>query len=343
MNRLVNMRIENVSAVGSPANRRSFLVIKAEGDPLTFDDALINRRMYELYSDLGELYGALLQTLDSIRCSDAPDKLTAVGTALTAYLNALTSSMPDMIADLTGADEDDGDLTKSASALETALAQITTVRDRLQKGVSLMAEAKKPDAGTLTKLGHGIAAMFAKAFGADDATQTELDRIAKGDPEPVVDTVTQARLKKAEDDAAITATALSKANDDIKSLRDEASLRKFAEEVAGFKTLGLDPAKDAVLLKEVTEKLPAAQAERFREILKSAMAMANATSLLREVGSAGAGVPTTGAVAQLDTLLKAELAKSTDGKTSLETARNAVFQAHPGLYEAWRAETTVRT
>ena len=342
--RLTNLFVKNVAAVGKPANKRSFLVIKSavkkDDEAITFDDAMFGRRVCKVYEALGARYSALMETIDSIRYSKDEGKPDAVKAAVTSFMESMTAAMPGMLAEM------DDDVEKSTFDPAT----LSTLRDKIDtiiKEYTMADEVKKgtaPDATALTRLGQSIAALFGRAAGADETVVAALEKSAAGTPVVEIDPAITARLQKSEDEAA----ELRKSNDElaktVAKLNEDAELRKFAEEVAGYKNIGLDPAKDAALLKSVSENLTKDQADRFREILKSAMALAQAQSLFREVGSSASGAASGSVeeeINQKTASMMAEMRKS-DDKVTAEQARDKVFRANPGLYERYSAETTLK-
>lgn len=338
--RLINLFIKNVAAVDRPANRRSFLVIKAEGDAITFDEAMLGRRMYKIYMALSEHYGALMETLDSVRSSEEANKGAAIKAALTAYLGSVQKSLPGMLGDLESDDMEKGTLdstplVKVRDKLTMMIKEMTMSEVKKDPAGLPIVTSKAPDVSALQKLGQGIAALFGRATGADDATIAELEKVE----EPVIPIEVTMRLSKAETENAELKTRLEKAEQATAALRDEQALRVFAEEVAGYKDIGLNPATDAVLLKAVTEKLPKEQSDRIREIFKSIAAQAKVGELFKEIGSSGAGQAADSAAALIEQKAAALVQKNE--KLTLEQARDSVFRSEPGLYERWRRETTV--
>jgi hypothetical protein len=191
-------------------------------------------------------------------------------------------------------------------------------------------------------MGAGIAALIGRAMGADEKVVAELEGSDKKDP--AIPAEVQTRLSKTESENAELKTRLEKAEAATNELREQAELRKFAEEVAGYKEIGLDPTKDAALLKAVTEKLPKEQSDRIRELFKAAVAQVQAGKLFGEVGSNGMGAQAGTASAEIESKTTAklgEMRKSND-KVTVEQARDSVFRENPGLYERWAKETTLR-
>ena len=201
-----------------------------------------------------------------------------------------------------------------------------------------MAEKKAPDATALQKISNSIAAMFGRAAGADDATIAALEIPVEKSAEVPAEIVT--RLAKAEADATALTARLAKSEEETSKLREEATLRKFAEEVTGYAGIGLDPTKDAALLKSVEEKCGKEAADRLREVFKAQLAQKAASSLMREIGTTGvSNAP--GSAAEDVEQRSAALVQKND-KLSLSQARDQVFRENPSLYEKWREETTVK-
>lgn len=340
--RLVNMFVKNVAAVDKAANRRRFLVIKAEG-ATTFDEAMIGRRVHKVYEALGERYGALMETMESISRNEnsSPYAIrSAIKAALGDFIESMSKAMPSLLSEL-GEDVEKAGRRISAGRMAKLKTLQKVLNEIITEGEKDMSD-NKPDVGMLTKMGHGIAALFARASGADDATIANLEKAARGeDPNAVVtDPEVTTRLTKAEAEA----TALKKSNEElakqVTKLQEEADLRKFAEEISGFNKLGLDPVKDAALLKSVEEKAGKESADRLREIFKAANAQANVANLFGEVGSSHPGSATVTAAEEVVQKM-AELIKA-DDTLSKSDARDMVFTTNPDLYDRWRAETTVK-
>ena len=160
--RLVNISIRNIAAVGAPANKRRWLVVKAAGpkienvskdEAMTFDDAMICRRLYKVYEALGERYGALMETIDSIRISNEPNKAAAIKAALTGFMDSMKAAMPVMLADM---DTDDGDTQKAGRKISGGrLAKLKTLHKVLSEIISegeADMEKKTPDASYTRRL-----------------------------------------------------------------------------------------------------------------------------------------------------------------------------------------------
>lgn len=384
MKRLVDLIVKNVSAVGKPANRRTFLVVKAakyggmkkcptcpsadsdapckacemekcgveaaysHTQPTKFSDALFQRRVYTIYSTVGDYYGALMDTISGIKDNnEIGDKPAAIKDAVKAFISALGSAMPELLSDLSKSEDE---LEKAGRKISAdRMAKLKTAHQTLAAIIAEQEEAdmanevikQAPDAGVLKSLGHSIAAMFGRAAGASEETVAELEKAATGNEPAPIDPQVASRLEKAESEAKETKALLEKAAAETKKLRDEIELRKFADEISGYKDLGLDPTKDAALLKAVSETLTPEHAARIREIFKGAAAQRAASALMGEIGSAAPGAPAGSAAAEVDTLVSGLVAKSENATKTRSELMQQIFSERPDLYNKWRNETTV--
>lgn len=361
---LVKLLVKNIAAVGKPANKRSFLVVKsmdgveAAGQPsaqtpqlMTFGDALFQQRMRAVHEELGTQYSALMRALDSACCADVVDRRAAVEAALSAFTESLDAAVPTMVDGLMdgppapptddGAGETPPDYVEKSAARTAA---VTHLRDALTasllQGDTTMAEVTKPDAGALAKFGQSMAALFGRTMGADEATVVALEKAAAGEPVVEIPVEVTTRLSKAEADNAALTERLSKAEAETTRLKNEADLRKFAEEIAGYKGIGLEPEKDAELLKSISEKLTPEQSTRVRELFKSAAAQAAVSGMFKEIGSKGDGPMAGSAAAEVEQRVADLVAKSAG--TDRDAAVAEVFKADPALYAKYRAENSVK-
>lgn len=310
--RLVKLFVKNVAAVDKAANRRQFLVVK--------DMGMMSEACPTCKAKAGEpcekgCTGRMKKSDFDIEEFQA--ELTKAGKKISAArmskLKALHQTLQEIISEQEGED------------------------DMAEKN------AVKPDKTVLAKMGRSIAAMFGRAMGADEA---EIKELEKGDDQPDLSPEVQNLLEKSHQTNVALVERLEKTEgvnktlaEEVQRLRDEADLRKFADEVNGFKDIGLDPTKDAALLKSVTEKLPKEHADRIREIFKSAAAASATAAMFEEIGKSTPGVRP-GSVAEEVQSKVAEIVSKND-KISPDKAQTMVFQANPGLYERWRRETTI--
>lgn len=327
---------------------------------MTFDDAMMRRRMHKVYEAIGDRYGALIETLNAVQSSDESDKAASLKQAVIDFADSMRAEMPRLMATM-DEDDDDGKTRKAGRKISGArMSRLKAMRDMLTELITEaeedtnMAEKHAPDANALTKIAHGIAAMFGRAAGADDETIAALEQAANPEPE-IADEAARARITKSEADAAALrksneelATRLAKAEADVKAasdaaakLRDEQELRKFADEVAGFRDVGLDPTKDAALLRDVEAKVGKEAADRLREVFKAQLAQRNASALFKEVGSTGAagGAPES-ATAEVEQRIAAIVAKN--ATIDRAAAMDQVFREAPELYERVRRENLVK-
>ena len=334
---------------------------------LTFDDAMMQRKMRGMYEALGERYGALMESLNSVHQGDGDDKMTAMKQAMMDFADSVRTGMPRMIASIMD-DEDDDKMKKAGRKISAdRMAKLKTLHKTLGEIIAEqedMMEKQAPDATTLGKLANAMAAMFGKAAGADDATIAALEKAAGAEPEPIPDNVQalltksaadqaelkkandelKARLDKAEADAKANAEAVKKAADEAAAFKAEHELRVIKTELAGYASMGVDPEKDAELFKSLTERLSPEQVARVREIFKSTTAVVAKGNerLFRETGHSGSQGGATSARAEVEQKISAIMAKS--DKLDYATALDEVFKSADGadLYRRYREETNVR-
>jgi hypothetical protein len=363
--RLVKLEVKNVAAVGRPANKRKFLIVKSADMQKSWTTAEINDLPDSSFAvisaggkkdDDGKTVPRNLRHLPYKDASGKVD-LPHLRNAL-ARMNQIDASPEEKArarAKLLAAAKEAGVGAAAEKSDDPAVAEAyAEILELVKMEERKMTDQKKPDAKALSRLGHSIAALFGKAAGADDDTIKELEKQAGDEPIVEIPDVVKAALAKADADAA----ELRKSNEELKArldkaeattkaasdeaakLREEADLRKFADEVSGFKDVGLDPTKDATILKAVEEKVGKDAADRLREIFKAQLAQKNASGLMRELGSKGSTVTPDSAAAIVEAKIDEVLTKN--DKLDRAAAMNQVFTADPGLYARYRQETNVR-
>jgi hypothetical protein len=325
--------------------------------PMTFDDAMLRRRINGLLAALGDHFGALTETLYSVLESTDEDKPASMRTAIQDFTAAVAASLPVMMAELLDQSVEKIGRKISATRLEKLRTLYKTLGEIIAEaeGERHMEKQTKPDAGALARMGQQIAAMFGRVLGADEAAVTALEKAAAGTPEAPIPEAVQTELAKAKADAdelrktnIDLAARLEKAEAATKAATDAAAklaeaeaLRKFADEVSGYKAIGVDPAKDAAILKAIEERVGQEAADRIRELWKAQLAQQNAATLMGEIGATGAGnAPADTAAGEVASRVDAALAKSE--RLTRDEAMRQVFAADPALYERYRRETLVR-
>lgn len=252
----------------------------------------------------------------------------------------------------------EGEHMQKEHTLETALARVAELEaaekaaaDKAEEVRKAAEEAEKnapkaPDAKSLGILGNAMAALFGRSAGASDEVIAELEKSA-GVKEPIPEAIAE-QLAKSEQVAADAKAAndeLKKSNDElaksVADMKEAQELRKFADEVAGYKEIGLDPTKDHELLKSVTENMSEEHSGRIREIFKSAVAAKAASGMFGEVGSNAPGQPAGSVAEEVEQAIDGVVSKSADKELTREAAQDAVFRNDPALHDRWRRETTV--
>jgi hypothetical protein len=285
------------------------------------------------------------------------DKPASMRTAIQDFTAAVAASLPVMMAELLDQSVEKVGRKISATRLEKLRTLYKTLGEIIAEaeGERHMEKQTKPDAGALARMGQQIAAMFGRVLGADEAAVTALEKAAAGTPEAPIPEAVQTELAKAKADAdelrktnIDLAARLEKAEAATKAAADAAAklaeaeaLRKFADEVSGYKAIGVDPAKDAAILKAIEERVGQEAADRIRELWKAQLAQQNAATLMGEIGATGAGnAPADTAAGEVASRVDAALAKSE--RLTRDEAMRQVFAADPALYERYRRETLVR-
>ena len=168
---LVDLHVEEVSAVDRPANKRKFLIVKrAKGDQadaivearkahplvgqvadaleaasapvakaMTFADAMVSRQVGRVMDELSSRYWAFVDVVDSILLDVAEDnKADLIETAVTAYVESVRAAIPGLLEDVSKMG-DGATVAQIREALEplskeaTVITETTTHREALAK------------------------------------------------------------------------------------------------------------------------------------------------------------------------------------------------------------------
>jgi hypothetical protein len=344
--RMVNLSVVNIAAVDKAANRRKFLVIKGVDMKKSTFGEVFQRQQMNVFKVISEHVEALMSVVDKVLMDQEkyPDPATTVDKAVNDFMMSLQSKMPSVLQQLEKGEThtvDTAVLERLRERLTKAIEEEKNMSENNEGVIKEVEQTKPPDVGALRKMGNALAAIFGQSMGADEATVLALTKSEHESAAPVVDEVTAARLAKAEKEQDELRKALDEQRAETKKLRDEAELRKFAEEVGEFATIGMDPSTDAQLLKSIDDHLTEDQAKRMREILKSAKVQAEAAAMFKEIGSRGAGEPTDSAGGIVAARVAALVEKSGDKLTATD-AQKQVFREDRALYEQWRKESLIR-
>jgi hypothetical protein len=301
--RLANIDVRNVAIVKHPANRRKFLVLKADGSiaearpPLTFDSALFGRKVQHVYAGLSEHYGALLETLESIRTGRDPHTGVLVEAALDDFVEKLETAMPKLLAQIDTADD--------ARIVKGALA-------KLQKAHAVIGE------------------LIAQAEGGEEdgmgtkkLTAEDYQRIGNQLAELVIDEIRKQQSSTPVDELEHLVTERANAGDTLP--RD---LLRFE-----ILTANADLARR---LKAFIQNRDSAHEKALKAIIARVETAPGGISPADYAAKSG------GAIGELDRRVRARMAKSTVAET-YTVALNAVSLEDPALEKAARAESTFLT
>ena len=168
---LVDLHLEEVSAVDHPANKRKFLIVKRasanqadaiaearKAHPLvgqvadaleaaaapvakamTFADAMVSRQVGRVMDELSSRYWAFVDVVDSILLDDtSDDKAGLIETAVSAYVESVRAAIPGLLEDVSKMG-DGATVTQIREALAplekeaTVITETTTHRESLAK------------------------------------------------------------------------------------------------------------------------------------------------------------------------------------------------------------------
>lgn len=337
MPELRNLRVHEVSGVDRPANKRVFLIVKAEdgtvdevdvermgemtsqpgGAPVPSDDFsenLIKRRLYMVAMSIGELYGALMETLEGVSRT-AGDGLAEIETALRDYTAAVENAVPDLLARMgTALDEAQK---RGAKISADRMRRLTTIQrilnEVLDEGGSKPMQTEKSETPPAPQPDVEVQKRLA-----------DLEALVKTQNEKL-----EAANKRAED-----AEAVAKAERDARELVQKAEYIK-----SDLPKLGLADSDAAVLL-AVEKMLPADVATRVLGILKAANEQVATGKLFDEAGMSGGKAAT----ASDDPVIRftAEVNTRVEKGMTREDAVADINKADPTLYDRYRAAVSLK-
>jgi len=332
--------------------------------PASFDDVMLQRTLGSVTDALSTDVWALYDSLCGILRSDVADKGARLRESLAQFLSEVETELGDWTA---------GDVEKAGRKISGArmkmLKEMYTV---LGKMIDESEPVAKPAAETPTDEGgeqpmdktakadkttveaHVLEALA--ELGIAEPTVAQVEKVqarlprtaAPKDPADVLKSLApearsviekiQADLVKSQGE---TAEALSLA----KAEREQRVQSEYITKSAKFAKLGVKADDDWSVLREVDEKLSEPAKKRMHEILNGAVAKIDTVRLFGTQGVSGDVAEPDSAIAKIDQLVTARMAdvtKNQGGKLTPDKALEAVFQEHPELYAAYRAETSVK-
>ena len=214
---LLDLHVEEISAVDRPANKRKWLVVKRAGaeqaeaiaaarkahplvgqvadaleaatapvaKAMTFADAMVSRQVGRVMDELSSRYWAFVDVVDSILLDATEDnKSELIETAVTAYVESVRAAIPGLLEDVSKLD-DGATVQKIRAALaplekEATVTLDTTHREVLSKelrGYLTKSEDAPPE--TLRSLAWATLETIAKKIREDEPALTEEAAIVK--------------------------------------------------------------------------------------------------------------------------------------------------------------------
>lgn len=329
MPELRNLRVEEVSGVDRPANKRTFLVIKMDdhevaepvaasmGDevPLAqptpspdFEENLIRRRLYLVGTEVYDRVGALMETLDgAVRAKTST--LKGIETAIMDFAESVTACIPGLLARMGG---DDVTTKIGAKISAERLRRLQTMQRILTEVLSEGGE--KPMEGT-------------PQTPVIDATVAK--RLADADE----------AIKKAQEREAELLDRVTKAEQAVETEREDRLVRKHADFIkSDLSALTMTDA-DATVLRAIEKHCPADVFARATTILKAASAqVAEAALLTRSIGKDGVpSAPKTGG-SEFERAVDALVQKG----AKPEDAAAQISREQPELFDAYRAASSLK-
>jgi hypothetical protein len=336
MPELRNLRVHEVSGVDRPANKRVFLVVKSEdgevkevevermgempmdtpmrGPSDDFTENLIKRRLYLVAGAIGELYGALMETLEGV-AHTAGDGLAEIEAALRDYSTAVDNAVPDLMARMGTALEDAQK--RGAKISADRMRRLTTIQrilnEVLDEGGSKPMATEKSETPPAPQPDVEVQKRLA-----------DLEALVKSQNEKL-----ETANKRAED-----AEAVAKAEREARELVTKGEFIKTT-----LPALGLADT-DAAILLAVEKALPVEVGNRLIDILKAANEQVAKGKLFEESGLSGGKA----AIASDDPVVKftAEVAVRVEKGMTREAAVEDITKADPTLYDRYRAAVSLK-
>lgn len=362
--KLVDIEIEHVAAVDRPANKRSFLIIKAQkkGDkikkdmpaPATFDQQLLMNQSEEILSDVSSQMSALYSTICGILCN-APDP-SQVDLLIEQAIDAFAMSCKDELDEYFGADADDTAKSGrkiSAARLERLKAAHAQLKAMHETVGTVIAEAdptyknQQAQNGGLKKMltKEQIAALAPEVRveiealqAAAEAATAEIETLKAAKPDEVPD-IWKGVSKEVRD----RFEALEKSNkekDELlnKQLRDK-EIAEWVVKAAQIPCLVGKP-QDVGESLHALSKSDAAKADALLQTLKAQGEAVRQGRLFNAIGNDLPGDNEDSAIAKVNALATAEM--KADPKLSNDSAIEKVMKAHPELYGKYTEESRVK-
>lgn len=340
-NKLVDIKIKEVSGVGSPANMRKFLIVKSaapghtlkeklaniikqylpeKAGAVTFTQALAYETMDSQLSDmLYDAHWALKSTIQSIIADGTvTDKIAAIRQALSDFSEFVSNGFQQAL-NLINFPQNGSSVNKSKEG-----ANVPKFSEEIIKNLPEEVRKELEKIEELEKKAARVEELEKKVEELQKSTQTSgsEEDILKGLPEPVRKMVEEAN-KRAEE-----------AEEIAKAERETRLKQEYIAKAKQLSALGIKPEEFGLVLKKVAEACPE-EYVKLEAVLKAANNAIETSGLFKAYGSNGEGE---GSSAWDRIVKKAEEVRKSDPNMTLESAISKVMHENPQLYEEYRKE-----
>jgi len=310
----------------------------------TFNDVMARRGARKVMMRVQEFAMALDETIARIADGNAQhkdgDRKTLLKDAVESFVRAVKADLPKFVdAEMGGMSKQDRErLEDVAKLIRGGEPTMTDTKKKTDDG-------KKPaaDMGALRKMFAG----FARLMGATEDDVSKFDP-SSGDEDVWKGVSPQLRARIEATDAATKVAAAAEvtkreaAEKRVAKLEEERTLAAVTAELQTYKSMGIDPTKDAALFSKIVGGLSKEEADRVREIFKSADSTIETGKVFAELGARSVGVPAGDADAEIEKRVTAILAKAENSKMTRDEALDQIMREDPALYEKYRKENQVR-
>ena len=301
-------------------------VEKADERPApTYGAELMERKSYEIMSDLGDYVGALHGTLMGVLHSDAADKLARMQGALQDFAASAGSALERWLTE--------AGIAKAGRKISAErLGRLKQVMATIQ---GIIAEAEPEETDPLAK---GKEERMSEEQAAILKRLEDLEAQVKEGEE------VKKRLATAEAELLVTKTQATESAELAKRERDLRLTTEFVGVCKRFTHLGMNPDDDAPVMKRLSEVDPDGWAWVEKKLSAANEQLKLSGKITKVLGSDRPAEPVTGrgedgsTGAEAEVLAKAKAVVAKGAGTSLQDAISHVLNEDPELYRRYRKE-----
>ena len=309
-----------------------------EPEDRTFDDVMIRRSAHQVMQRVQEFAMALDETIARVVNNAKGGHMDQkVKDAVASFVRAVKADLPKFIDESMKGMQKADRLPEVVKLIAGELKMTDTKKVDKKKD-----DDKKPaaDMGTIRK----AFSAFARMMGASDADVAKIDPDASDDIWKGVTPALRARIEEGDRVRAEEVKKREAAEKRVATLERDATLAEVRKEVASYKHMGLDPAKDVELFEKMTAGLSEDQAKRMREIFLAADLQIETGKLFAEAGGAGLGMSEGGdsADAEIEKRVTGIMAKAENTKMTRDEAMDKIMREDPALWERYRRENAIK-